>query len=96
MIAGVATGAIAQGVLVAQELGLPFIYVRSSAKSHGLENLIEGEYKAGQKVVVIEDLISTGGSSLQAVEAVKCWAWLPFLPMASKRLRITLKMHPVN
>lgn len=59
VIAGVATGAIAQGVLVAQELGLPFIYVRSSAKSHGLENLIEGEYKAGQKVVVIEDLIST-------------------------------------
>lgn len=71
VIAGVATGAIAQGVLVAQELGLPFIYVRSSAKGHGLENLIEGEYKAGQKVVVIEDLISTGGSSLQAVEALK-------------------------
>ena len=71
MIAGVATGAIAQGVLVAQELGLPFIYVRSSAKGHGLENLIEGEYKAGQKVVVIEDLISTGGSSLQAVEALR-------------------------
>ena len=65
VIAGVATGA------VAQELGLPFIYVRSSAKSHGLENLIEGEYKAGQKVVVIEDLISTGGSSLQAVEALR-------------------------
>ena len=55
VIAGVATGAIAQGVLVAQELNLPFIYVRSSAKGHGLENLIEGEYKAGQKVVVIED-----------------------------------------
>lgn len=71
VIAGVATGAIAQGVLVAQELDLPFIYVRSSAKSHGLENLIEGEYKAGQKVVVIEDLISTGGSSLQAVEALR-------------------------
>lgn len=71
VIAGVATGAIAQGVLVAQELGLPFIYVRSSAKSHGLENLIEGEYKAGQKVVVIEDLVSTGGSSLQAVEALR-------------------------
>ena len=61
----------AEVVLVAQELGLPFIYVRSSAKSHGLENLIEGEYKAGQKVVVIEDLISTGGSSLQAVEALR-------------------------
>ena len=71
VIAGVATGAIAQGVLVAQELGLPFIYVRSSAKNHGLENLIEGEYKAGKKVVVIEDLISTGGSSLQAVEALR-------------------------
>lgn len=56
---------------MAQELGLPFIYVRSSAKGHGLENLIEGEYKAGQKVVVIEDLISTGGSSLQAVEALR-------------------------
>lgn len=71
VIAGVTTGAIAQGVLVAQELGLPFIYVRSAAKGHGLENLVEGEYKAGQKVVVIEDLISTGGSSLQAVEALK-------------------------
>jgi len=71
VIAGVATGAIAQGVLVAQELNLPFIYIRSSAKSHGLENLIEGEYKAGQKVVVIEDLISTGGSSLQAVEDLR-------------------------
>lgn len=71
VIAGVATGAIAQGVLVAQELCLPFIYVRSSAKNHGLENLIEGEYKAGQKVVVIEDLVSTGGSSLQAVEALR-------------------------
>ena len=71
VIAGVATGAIAQGVLVAQELGLPFIYVRSSAKGHGLSNLIEGEYKAGQKIVVIEDLISTGGSSLLAVEALR-------------------------
>lgn len=71
VIAGVATGAIAQGILVAQELGMPFIYVRSAAKGHGLENLIEGDYKAGQKVVVIEDLISTGGSSLQAVEALK-------------------------
>lgn len=71
VIAGVATGAIAQGALVAQELGLPFIYVRSSAKNHGLENLIEGEYQAGQKVVVIEDLISTGGSSLQTVKALR-------------------------
>ena len=71
VVTGVATGAIAQGVLVAQELDLPFIYIRSSAKSHGLENLIEGEYKSGQKVVVIEDLVSTGGSSLQAVEALR-------------------------
>ena len=62
VIAGVATGAIAQGALVAQELGLPFIYVRSSPKDHGLGNLIEGDLKAGQKVVVIEDLISTGGN----------------------------------
>lgn len=71
LIAGVATGAIAQGALVAQELGLPFVYVRSAAKNHGLENLIEGEFKADQKVVVVEDLISTGGSSLQAVEALR-------------------------
>ena len=71
LIAGVATGAIAQGALVAQELGLPFVYVRSAAKNHGLENLIEGEFKAGQQVVVVEDLISTGGSSLQAVEALR-------------------------
>ena len=71
VIAGVATGAIAQGALVAQELGLPFIYLRSSPKDHGLGNLIEGDRKAGQKVVVIEDLISTGGSSLKAAEAVR-------------------------
>ena len=71
VIAGVATGAIAQGVLVAQELGLPFVYVRSSAKGHGLENRIEGECAAGQRVVVVEDLVSTGGSSLQAVEALR-------------------------
>ncbi|MBP3466508.1 MAG: orotate phosphoribosyltransferase [Paludibacteraceae bacterium] len=71
VIAGVATGAIAQGALVAQELGLPFIYVRSSPKDHGLGNLIEGDLKAGRKVVVIEDLISTGGSSLKAAEAVR-------------------------
>jgi orotate phosphoribosyltransferase len=70
-IAGVATGAIAQGALVADMLGLPFMYVRSEPKGHGLENLIEGEPKAGQKVVVIEDLISTGGSSLKAVEALR-------------------------
>lgn len=71
VIAGVATGGIAQGALVAQELGLPFIYVRSAAKGHGMENLIEGAYEKGQKVVVIEDLISTGGSSLKAVEALR-------------------------
>lgn len=70
-IAGVATGGIAQGALVAQELGLPFIYVRSSAKKHGMGNQIEGYFEEGQKVVVIEDLISTGGSSLKAVEALR-------------------------
>jgi orotate phosphoribosyltransferase len=70
VIAGVATGAIAHGVLVAEQLGLPFIYVRSKPKGHGLENLIEGDLKPGQKVVVIEDLVSTGVSSLKAAEAV--------------------------
>ncbi len=70
-VAGVATGAIAQGALVADALQLPFVYVRSKPKDHGLENLIEGDLKAGQKVVVIEDLISTGGSSLKAVEAIR-------------------------
>ncbi len=70
-VAGVATGAIAQGALVAEELSLPFAYVRSKPKDHGMENLIEGELKAGAKVVVIEDLISTGGSSLKAVEALR-------------------------
>lgn len=71
VIAGVATGAIAQGALVADTLGLPYIYVRSTPKDHGLENLIEGSVKPGQKVVVIEDLISTGHSSLKAVEAIR-------------------------
>lgn len=71
LIAGVATGAIAQGALVADELGLPYVYVRSTPKDHGLENLIEGTIKPGQKVVVIEDLISTGKSSLKAVEAIR-------------------------
>jgi orotate phosphoribosyltransferase len=70
-IAGVATGAIAQGVLIADKLQLPFIYVRSAPKKHGTENLIEGLIVPGRKVVVIEDLISTGGSSLQAVEALR-------------------------
>lgn len=70
-IAGVATGAIAQGALVANALGLPYVYVRSTPKDHGLENLIEGDLKPGQKVVVIEDLVSTGGSSLKAVDAIR-------------------------
>ena len=70
-IAGVATGAIAQGAMVAEELGLPFVYVRSAPKDHGLENLIEGDLRPHQKVLVIEDLISTGGSSLKAVEAIR-------------------------
>jgi orotate phosphoribosyltransferase len=70
-IAGVATGAIAHGMLVADRLGLPFIYVRSGAKEHGLGNQIEGFYEAGSRVVVIEDLISTGGSSLSAVKALR-------------------------
>ncbi len=71
VIAGVATGVIAQGALVAQELGVPFIYVRSSAKEHGMGNQVEGYFERGQRVVVIEDLISTGGSSLKAVEALR-------------------------
>jgi orotate phosphoribosyltransferase len=70
-IAGVATAGIPQGVLVAQELGLPFIYVRSKPKEHGTGSLIEGELLTGKRVVVIEDLISTGKSSLQAVEALR-------------------------
>lgn len=70
-IAGVATGAIAQGAMVAEELNLPFVYIRATPKDHGLENLIEGDLKPGSKVVVIEDLISTGGSSLKAVEAIR-------------------------
>ncbi len=61
VIAGVATGGIAHGALVAEALGLPFIYVRSSAKGHGMQNLVEGDLSVGNKVVVIEDLISTGG-----------------------------------
>lgn len=70
-IVGVATGGIAQGALIAQELGLPFAYVRSSSKGHGLENLIEGVVETGQSVVVVEDLVSTGGSSLKAVRALR-------------------------
>jgi orotate phosphoribosyltransferase len=71
VIAGVATGGIALGALVAQDLGLPFVYVRSEAKKHGLSNQIEGVVEKGQSVIVIEDLISTGGSSLRAVDALR-------------------------
>jgi orotate phosphoribosyltransferase len=71
VIAGVATGGIAQGALIAQEMGLPFVYVRSEAKKHGMTNMIEGALEKGQSVIVIEDLISTGGSSLKAVEAIR-------------------------
>ncbi len=71
IIIGVATGGIAQGALVAQELGLPFAYVRSEKKSHGMNNQIEGVIEKGQSAVVIEDLVSTGGSSLKAVEALR-------------------------
>ena len=70
-VAGVATGAIAQGALVADELNLPFVYVRSKPKDHGMQNLIEGQLDPKAKVVVVEDLISTGGSSLKAVEALR-------------------------
>jgi orotate phosphoribosyltransferase len=70
-IAGVATGAIPQGALVADTLNLPFVYIRSTPKDHGLENLIEGELRPGMNVVIIEDLVSTGGSSLKAVEAIR-------------------------
>jgi len=71
VIAGVATGAIGMGILVAEQLGLPFIYIRPEAKGHGRQNQIEGQIEAGQSVVVIEDLISTGKSSLNAVKALK-------------------------
>lgn len=71
VVAGVATGAIAQGALVAQEMGLPFVYVRSSKKGHGLDNQIEGVIESGQSVIVVEDLVSTGQSSLAAVHALR-------------------------
>lgn len=70
-IAGVATGAIAPGAIVADLLGLPFVYIRATPKGHGLENLIEGDLKPKQKVVVVEDLVSTGQSSLKAVQAIR-------------------------
>lgn len=71
VIAGVATAGIPQGALVAEELGLPFIYVRSKSKGHGLQNMIEGKIEKGQRVVLVEDLISTGGSSLAAADALR-------------------------
>ena len=71
VIAGVATAGIPQGALVAEELGLPFIYVRSKSKGHGLQNMIEGKIEKGQKILLIEDLVSTGGSSLAAADALK-------------------------
>ena len=71
IIAGVATAGIPQGALVADELALPFAYVRSASKGHGLQNLIEGKVEKGQKILLIEDLVSTGGSSLAAAEALR-------------------------
>ena len=71
VVAGVATAGIPQGILIAQELGLPFIYIRSSKKEHGMTNKIEGVLEKGQSVVVVEDLISTGKSSLNAVDAIR-------------------------
>ncbi|MDE6768502.1 MAG: orotate phosphoribosyltransferase, partial [Muribaculaceae bacterium] len=72
-LAGVATGAIAFGAIVADILGIPYVYVRSTPKDHGLENLIEGNLKPGTKVVVLEDLVSTGGNSLKAVEVIRTY-----------------------
>ncbi len=71
VIAGVATGGIAHGMLLADRLGLPFIYVRTSAKGHGMKNAVEGKLEKGQRVLVIEDLISTGGSSFQAIQSLQ-------------------------
>lgn len=70
-IAGVATGAIAIGAIVADSLGLPYVYVRNTPKDHGLENMIEGNLKPGSKVVIVEDIVSTAASSLKAVDAVQ-------------------------
>lgn len=77
VIAGVATAGIPQGALVADSMNLPYVYVRSSAKGHGMQNLIEGKIMPGSKTVVIEDLISTGGSSMQAVNALKAAGFEP-------------------
>ena len=95
-LAGVATGAIAFGAIVADTLGIPYVYVRSTPKDHGLENLIEGNLKPGTKVVVLEDLVSTGGSSLKAVDVVRTYGCEVIgmaclfnyqFPMAVKRFR---------
>lgn len=93
VIAGVATGGIAQGALLAQELNLPFVYIRSSQKAHGLENKIEGHIKEGQKVVIVEDLVSTGKSSLNAAKAIrnaKC-SVLGMVAVFSYQLNIALE-----
>lgn len=71
VVAGVATGGIALGALVAQDMGLPFVYVRGESKGHGLQNRIEGHVESGSNVVVVEDLISTGGSSISVVQALR-------------------------
>ena len=71
VVAGVATGGIAHGMLLADRLGVPFVYVRTSAKSHGLKNAVEGHLSKGQRILVVEDLISTGGSSFQAIESLR-------------------------
>ena len=90
-IAGVATGAIPQGALVADALNLPFVYVRSKPKDHGLENLIEGELKPGMKVVVIEDLISTGGSSCEVIGMVASYTYgFPVAKKAFKEANVEL------
>ncbi|MDN5201404.1 orotate phosphoribosyltransferase [Fulvivirgaceae bacterium BMA10] len=81
-IAGVATAGIPQGALIADNMSLPYLYVRSKPKGHGMENLIEGKVTKGQKVVVVEDLVSTGGSSLKAAEALQ-WAGFEVLGMVA-------------
>ena len=85
VIAGVATGAIAYGAIVAEMMGKPFVYIRSKAKDHGMGNQVEGVLRGGERVVVIEDLISTGQSSLAAVDSAECTspAWWPSSPTTS-------------
>ena len=91
VVASVAMGSIAMGALVADTLGLPFVYVRDMPKDHGLENLIEGDFKPGQKVVLIEDLVSTAATPSRhcmrcSLLAATCWEWWRCSPMSSKRL----------